>query len=870
MCDKKEETIIIIGDWFIDENWLVSRQKQYHSSHPGDIHFQARQKELDKRIISLCGSAELLDVLRLYFNKLPDNNYLFTGLGCWNPVDKDILKCILCKDNPENKLLTPFTLKNFPDLKTEENNKKGKSKCHFQEKENCQYHSLELINLVREPEEKEKVLPFSTNRVIRCWEGFGGGEPHLLYRFDWILPVSKGDINDEKLQSIGKDNPIKAIIVEDHGLGVVNDKSIKKLIDLTKDDKPSWFIRTKIINPSWMTILKKYNIQPKLFVVDFHLANYRKGERRWWYGNKLGRAALELLGQMTGVQTFEQAKWKENKEVPESERAAVLLNNNTVFSKEGNFCYGIHTPPGKKQIINIGRTTVFYAALIAQKLYKNKNWSFQEACKNALNCAHKWSVVASESWDVDEKLHFYGDYEKALELLPKVNIDPKEEKEVKYGKKEVKPDDYNMLWDKWIDSSNNLGIVNFSIPSQESEDKLQLWRGEGTLPNYICVGGPKRDAINHLLSVVRSFNDNRSPKHPLSCLLTSSPGWGKSFLASCIAEYFDMEYLEFSVAQMATSRDLIDCLATIGSVQNRTQKKTLVFLDEVNAEIEGNSVMSLLLSPLWDGMFIVDGRSYRLEPGVWIFASTSRIDEIVGFSKGSDFASRLNGPIIDLDFLGAGEPLAKCISMIRKEIIGSVTTDLSSYESLYELPEYKCFKEPFLLRDKEIKKDIDFYYNEKAVDKNSNQKSIKKLRERISERIKNLKNSQNNVEKPEEVDKYIPSLKTEQVYIMVTHLAKVWGPISRVEESVLKLFRDLLPINGIRSLEFFVSSFQEMQGGKVVAENVPIIENNDALRRHIVIPNEWLESKDRSILENPERSIKYIQIETSGVLDSVT
>ncbi|GAG19338.1 unnamed protein product, partial [marine sediment metagenome] len=169
--------------------------------------------------------------------------------------------------------------------------------------------------------------------------------------------------------------------------------------------------------------------------------------------------------------------------------------------------------------------------------------------------------------------------------------------------------------------------------------------------------------------------------------------------------------------------------------------------------------------------------------------------------------------------------------------------------------------DPSLLRNKEIKKLIDIYYNEKVVNKNSNQKSIQNSFNRISQMIDDLKQSQSSM-KSKRADDGIPALKTEQVYIMVMHLAKIWGPISSVEKSVLMLFRDFLPVNGIRSLEFFASSFQEIQGGNVVAENVPRIENNDALRRHIVIPNEWLESKDRSKLENPEREKEYVKIET--------
>ena len=132
-----------------------------------------------------------------------------------------------------------------------------------------------------------------------------------------------------------------------------------------------------------------------MIVTDFHQANHWKGERRWWFGKRLGRAALELLGELTGVSTYEQhGKWNHNSEHLKTKSAAVLLDDNTVFAKEGYFCFSIHQPPGEKQIINIGRTTIFYAALIAQilnrdtHLFESKINSFKECPYNNYNPLH--------------------------------------------------------------------------------------------------------------------------------------------------------------------------------------------------------------------------------------------------------------------------------------------------------------------------------------------------------------------------------------------------------------------------------------------------------------------------------------------------
>ena len=80
---------------------------------------------------------------------------------------------------------------------------------------------------------------------------------------------------------------------------------------------------------------------------------------------------------------------------------------------------------------------------------------------------------------------------------------------------------------------------------------------------------------------------------------------------------------------------------------------------------------------------------------------------------------------------------------------------------------------------------------------------------------------------------------------MVSLLSEQWGPIRRVQECVLQLFHDILPVNGLRSLKFFASSFKDVKGGEVVVSNVPEVEDREELRRHVILPQKWLVSEER-------------------------
>jgi len=129
------------------------------------------------------------------------------------------------------------------------------------------------------------------------------------------------------------------------------------------------------------------------------------------------------------------------------------------------------------------------------------------------------------------------------------------------------------------------------------------------------------------------------------------PGLGKSYLAKMLASQVDFDYLFFNITRLASVQDLADCFDTIMSHQaRRPHRRLLVFFDEINAELGGQPVWSSFLAPILDGVYRRGGHLFRLQPAVWIFAGTrlpGAGDEDQGSTKASDFATRINGPIIN-------------------------------------------------------------------------------------------------------------------------------------------------------------------------------------------------------------------------------
>lgn len=776
---KEKRTIAIIGDWFIDEYWLLTRQHLYHSSAPGDVHFIARQTDIGKKIVGLCGAAAILSILRAYCKENFD--FDFWGFGAWNFDDENILKCVLCERHTDQKLLTPYTLTSLKQI--------DNSICPY-DNEICK-NVVELNNMAKKGES-----PVSTNRIIRCFEGHGGSAPHLNYRIDWRLPIEEEQLDENVLNKLNEVN-LHTIIIEDHGYGLVNTKIIRKLKECCKKQASPvhWFVRSKLDKPKWLnelSNLKNNNILYDIRFADFKVARYSKGERRWWHGKYLSRAALEVLGELLGAYYYKGRK-KVSLKGPKPIITAFLLDNNTFFAAQRNNrkdfeTYGISNPPGPSQLLNINRSTVCFLGLIAQQLddVKNKRQDFGKECYKSLNRAYTWSLNATNKWRQDETL-LYTEYDKALS-----NIAQDKSENCNTGSLKTN-------WEQWNASSKELGIINISKDKQV----LQLWRGEGTLKGYISVGGPKRDAINRLVSKVAEFNQNKNPLQSFCCLLVAAPGWGKSHLAHCLAKYCDMHYLEFSIAQMAKHDDLIDCFGTISSVQASTSKRTLVFLDEVNASIAGSSAIDLLLSPIWEGTYFKSGNIQQLKPCVWVFASTERIKDLSSRGKGSDFVSRLNGPIVQLD-VASNRKLIKTIDEVRKLLKNNVNLDIKEYKrKIYKGS--KTYQEYFKTKD-----DV---------------------------------------------------LKTDQVYLFVKLLNTYWGTIAEINRSVLELFHDILAVNGVRSMHLFASKFFEVERGRVMPSNVPDLVNSPELRSHIVVPEKWLDNETRPTDEKCKNQMVEIETE---------
>jgi bifunctional ADP-heptose synthase (sugar kinase/adenylyltransferase) len=76
---KGKNTILIVGDWVVDENWFLVRHHSDISSHTGLVHYRLAYDKTDI-VFSLGGAGNVARVLyQLRYEK--NENYQLMGLG---------------------------------------------------------------------------------------------------------------------------------------------------------------------------------------------------------------------------------------------------------------------------------------------------------------------------------------------------------------------------------------------------------------------------------------------------------------------------------------------------------------------------------------------------------------------------------------------------------------------------------------------------------------------------------------------------------------------------------------------------------------------------------------------------------------------
>jgi len=481
---QQEGIVLIVGDSFVDENWLMSRFDLYHSYNVGHKHYISDMHRTDCRIISCCGAASIWRLL--HGRDQPNTNvppmrgkYTLKGLSAWNPADDKLLPCLLCYQDVALKGLTPYRLSGFPGPVKQNG---SESKCQIADPESgtpprCP-SGPDFHNLVDNSSDAE--IYTSTNRLVRLYEGFGSDQPNLKYRFDWRLKLddeykkyrkTRDEESDKRngnewkniVEEVLNHSPaesVVAIVVADHGYGVVDAELVKELCESCP--KANWYVRCKLDTADWTKQLVEKKKPLRLIFTDEQLLAYKYGVRDWRASPAaIGRSALEVFGDLLRLHKYEHGVRREPENSVRAENAALLFEDDTAIvacrtnSGEGNDALLVNASrkPGDKQPIRVGRSTVFFASLVYWDLMcGGLDNSINAAAYWAVERTYEWTKECTDAWLKEDPSTLSGPFPDAL-YSPKPKQFPPE------PPTEYPEEKYDASWQDWNASSKELATV---------------------------------------------------------------------------------------------------------------------------------------------------------------------------------------------------------------------------------------------------------------------------------------------------------------------------------------------------------------------------------------------------------------------------
>jgi hypothetical protein len=591
------KTILVVGDWLVDEHWVTGVHRSRTSSRVG-AHYRTLQ-DRESTVTSFFGAGRTAAILhRARFGDYHDP-FKLIGLGVWHQADTSVLEAMF--EPAFLKGRTPHQI-NLPQTKVPKH--------------------PQLINLVHDPRIDQRP---GTTRVIRLYTQTGS-QVELLERIDWEVKVPEGGwISQDDLEThaelrrVLENTRPDAVLVKDLLKGVITDDLIYFLA--SKLRHVSWYISSKMYRPDWLRHIEKDSI--RLLEIPQAAAQGaldkppdQGGLDAWLTRNgkpsKAALSSLETLGE----------------EFPKALIVAVPSDQTTLAYRRSspenpNLKEGVCwvSPQASPLSVGLPMASVCFAAFTAYLLLK-PSLGLAQLVDLSLSFTEDWRT--NEAGRVESPVGWDAAREPRLDLSVKARsgnggfrcpaLDwPKERKE----------------WD--------LAYKDRGVIADATGRRIELWRAMTEVKNYVCVASSKRKVVRDVVHEIEAFKRERGTR---SCMLIAPPGSGKSLLAQLLAEDHGLHFLEFNITQMISKTDILDCFDLILTTQFENRgKRLLVFVDEIDAPLGGDAVYDAFLTPLERGVYRRAGKTFPIEPCFWLFAGTKAPEATA--RKASDFESRL-------------------------------------------------------------------------------------------------------------------------------------------------------------------------------------------------------------------------------------
>jgi len=601
----KDTRILLVGDWFVDDFWVVGTHRSSTSSRTGKRHLAALQGP-DSATESLCGAGRTASVLL-------GAGFRISGAGICAPSDQEVLLSLLDIRGEEGR--NPHTLRRWTEPPKATTN--GPEFCNLGGS-HC-----------------------GTSRAIRIYER-AGDETVLTQRLDWETPDhSVGKKGLKKLEAFVKkhkgEESFDAVVIKDLAKGFISSELVSTLIGQVGD--LPWFISTKDWCPGWFEILREKKADVRLLVVPEMAARKAIGKRI----DTDGRSPTKLSSWIVGpdepskgalnISERQLLRSRSDSGTGIAQTVVIVPNDWIVLALNTDGKGYVHRELQSTELVPTAFASVLLGALTGRML-RNGDRDLAALVEGAALHSYKWRRF--ETGRVIDYLRW------------KPEKEPRDKLNIPSGEQRPRNFSWPARRDRWSAAytARTRGILD-GIEEEESPTcRLELWRAMTELPGYICLVRQKRETVAELVKMLRSF-ERSGHSRPESCLLEAPPGTGKTRLVHCLAERLDFHPLFFDITHLYEPAGLLDCFDRISTTQAQVRDKPLlIFFDEINSTVAGHPVYASFLTPLSDGFYVRAEKSFQISPAVWLFAGT-RFDSTS--AKAEDFLSRLTRGVLSLE-----------------------------------------------------------------------------------------------------------------------------------------------------------------------------------------------------------------------------
>lgn len=180
------------------------------------------------------------------------------------------------------------------------------------------------------------------------------------------------------------------------------------------------------------------------------------------------------------------------------------------------------------------------------------------------------------------------------------------------------------------------------IIKSAKESTLEMFRAYSVIPGYVTCIKRKQEVIRKVVKELKLFSMDSLRTGSVSIMLTADPGGGKTFLAKKLSEIFNFTFLHFDITQMIHRDDLLDLFDRVANEQAKSNRLVLIYVDEINALLDGHPIYSAFLSPMEDHTYVRHEGAFSLQPCAWLFTGTVEDNQVINSTdKLPDFESRL-------------------------------------------------------------------------------------------------------------------------------------------------------------------------------------------------------------------------------------